>query len=60
MTSGSDDKPGVEHRGAEFPTADDGFDAPSEETRRRNWLTAGAIVLFLVMWVVYGLRHALF
>lgn len=44
----------------EPPAADDGFDEPSEEVKRRNLITAAIITAIILVWVVYGLRSALF
>ncbi len=44
---------------ADPPEADDGFHQPSEETKRRNLITAGIILAFIFAWVVLGLRNAL-
>lgn len=43
-----------------LPEADDGFRQPSDETRRRNLTTAAIIVVFLLFWILYGLRKPLF
>ncbi len=42
------------------PTPSDGFNQPSEEVKRRNLITATIILGIVLVWVVYGLRGALF
>lgn len=50
-----------EHDGTfEPPAADDGFDEPSKDVKRRNLITAAIIGTIVFVWVVYGLRGALF
>ena len=48
------------HDNFEPPTADDGFDEPSKDVKRRNLITAAIIGTIVFVWVVYGLRGALF
>ncbi len=44
----------------EPPSADDGFNEPSEDVKRRNLITAAIIMAVIFVWVAFGLRGALF
>ena len=44
----------------EPPGPSDGFHEPSDDTKRRNLITAAIIVTFLTFWILLGLRKVLF
>ena len=44
----------------EPPKPSDGFNAPSDEVKRRNVITGLVILGLITMWVLFGFRDMLF
>ncbi len=42
------------------PSPQDGFNAPSDEVKRRNLITAAIILGLVCMWILFGLRDMIF
>lgn len=46
--------------GFEAPRPSDGFHQPSEETKRRNYITAAIIFGIIFLWILLGLYRVMF